>query len=114
MKGAPEFVIQRCTKVRLNNGRVVSMDEKFRETFLEKLETYANNAYRCLALAYVDTPKKNLDYENNDDFEQIEVIFILYLKKKKNSYLPPPPPKCICIVLYIFFLFFIKKVSPYL
>ena len=51
VKGAPNSVIERCTHVKLKNGKVVKMSEKMRAEILSKVSTMASKPLRTLALA---------------------------------------------------------------
>jgi len=51
VKGAPEMLLNRCSKVKLPNGLVVPMTNAFREQILKKNREMATRPLRCLALA---------------------------------------------------------------
>ena len=51
VKGAPESILERCTHVRLNNGRSVAMSRYTRARIDEQLAVMASSALRCLAFA---------------------------------------------------------------
>jgi Ca2+-transporting ATPase len=54
VKGAPEGLISRCTKVLLSDGKVVALDKVGTETILSQQQRMAGRALRVLALAYKD------------------------------------------------------------
>jgi magnesium-transporting ATPase (P-type) len=51
VKGAPDSVIARCTRVRREDGSVVPLDEALRSALVEKVTAMASRPLRCLALA---------------------------------------------------------------
>ena len=51
VKGAPDSVIARCTRVRREDGSVVPLDEALRKALVEKVTAMASRPLRCLALA---------------------------------------------------------------
>jgi len=81
VKGAPESVVQRCSRVMLESGSTVPMTDKIRNDIIDKVEKdYGSgmNALRCLAHAVLDDadpkdkrlqdPSKFADYESNMTF----------------------------------------------
>jgi len=64
MKGAPEIVLQHCTKL-FSNGKEIALDEKARKEILEKNSEFAGNALRVLGFAYKkiknNPPQKGLE-----------------------------------------------------
>lgn len=58
VKGAPEKVLERCTKVRLNNGTTADLDAKMRAEIMARVNEYGTgrDTLRCLGLAMVDEP----------------------------------------------------------
>jgi Ca2+-transporting ATPase len=50
-KGAPEAVIEKCTRY-INDGKVSKLGKKERETLLDKNEEMASKGYRVMAFAY--------------------------------------------------------------
>ena len=54
IKGAPEIVIARCTKIFLN-GKEIKFTRELKENMLRENEILASNALRVLALAYSKT-----------------------------------------------------------
>merc|ERR1712054_298769 len=54
VKGAPENVLSRCSKVQLQDGSEVQMDAKMRVRAEEVLKQMSCRALRNLALAYKD------------------------------------------------------------
>ena len=80
-KGAPERILERCTRVRLNGAREEELTESLREQILDHVTAYGTGAdtLRCLALATVDSPiptdKMNLqDPSTFCDYEASIVI----------------------------------------
>mmetsp|Transcript_20925 Transcript_20925/g.53619 ORF Transcript_20925/g.53619 Transcript_20925/m.53619 type:complete len:1079 (+) Transcript_20925:201-3437(+) len=51
VKGAAECVIDRCSQVMLADGTTLKMDAKCKVALLEKVESMAGRALRCLAVA---------------------------------------------------------------
>lgn len=54
VKGAPDTMLERCTKVKLNNGQVVDMTSALSESIQDKVVQYGSKGLRCLALAVVE------------------------------------------------------------
>ena len=54
VKGAPEGLLARCTKMLKSDGKVVKMDKRGVETVLAEQQRMAGRALRVLALAYKD------------------------------------------------------------
>lgn len=55
--GAPEQILERCSKVRIGN-HVREMDEHTIDTVHARIESWSGDAMRVIALAYRDEPKE--------------------------------------------------------
>ncbi|KAL1920905.1 uncharacterized protein VTP21DRAFT_11540 [Calcarisporiella thermophila] len=62
VKGAPESILERCTRVRLSGeGNTVAMTPEIRNSILEKMLEYGNQmSLRCLGMAVADDQPTNL------------------------------------------------------
>ena len=58
MKGAPEIVLSRCTRI-LKNGETQKLSERERKTILETNENMANEALRVLGVAFNELTRLN-------------------------------------------------------
>ncbi len=69
MKGAPEIVLEKCTKV-LTNGRTAGLTEVDRAKFLKANEAMARQALRNLGFAYRELPEttETCDEKIENDF----------------------------------------------
>ncbi|KAJ1494736.1 sarco/endoplasmic reticulum calcium transporting ATPase [Baffinella frigidus] len=76
VKGAPESVVQRCTRAMLENGETVPMTDKMRDSIISKVENeYGSgmNALRCLAHAFLDNvDPKDKRFNNPNNFVDVE------------------------------------------
>ncbi|GAA0255180.1 cation-translocating P-type ATPase [Haladaptatus pallidirubidus] len=63
MKGAPEVVVKRCTRILTADG-VTTLDEPTRTRVLEQTTAFANRALRVLGFAYKDRDDDG-DWEEN-------------------------------------------------
>lgn len=75
VKGAPESIIHRCNRARLNSGGTVPISNAFRDSFMEKVRELGSQGLRCLALAQGEAPDElqtALDITNAKHFEAIE------------------------------------------
>lgn len=72
-KGAPDVVLDRCSKI-LIDGKEVDLDDKLREEVLEKNSEFARSALRCLGYAY----RKHSDMPSEVTSENIEkdMVFV--------------------------------------
>merc|ERR1711871_316190 len=61
VKGAPESVLMRCSRVLLENGKVVKLSPTIRKNISSNIKEMSSEALRCLALAYSDTLSSPLD-----------------------------------------------------
>ncbi|RJQ17295.1 calcium-translocating P-type ATPase, SERCA-type [Candidatus Woesearchaeota archaeon] len=59
-KGAPEKVIEHCTRI-LINGKIIKMTPAVKKSILEKNNEFAKGALRVLAFAYKEQDKKALE-----------------------------------------------------
>lgn len=51
VKGAPNLLIERCSKIKLQNGQIVPISSKLRSKILKKVTDLASRPLRCIALA---------------------------------------------------------------
>jgi P-type Ca2+ transporter type 2C len=56
-KGAPQSVLERCTRIMLN-GRKVDLTKEMRNMLIDKMENMAGQALRVIAFAYKEMPSK--------------------------------------------------------
>ncbi|OHS98911.1 calcium-translocating P-type ATPase, PMCA-type family protein [Tritrichomonas foetus] len=54
VKGAPDYVLQRCTQYITEDGAVHSLDEDIRNSILDTVIDFANEALRTILIAYAD------------------------------------------------------------
>ncbi|KAG6335156.1 hypothetical protein ID866_3940 [Astraeus odoratus] len=74
VKGAPEFVLERCSTVMVH-GNVVPLTAELRSTILRHTFNYGASGLRTLAMAYVDVHNldtSHYDRENTQDYTQFE------------------------------------------
>jgi len=65
VKGAPEFLLERCTRIRMADGTTTAMSTKQRELILQKVEDLAKRPLRTLALAV----KEGSDLQDLEDYD---------------------------------------------
>jgi len=70
MKGAPEIVLERCSKIFLN-GKVVALSKENLAEYLNVTEDMALQALRNLGFAYKELPKEATGFD-----EEIETDFV--------------------------------------
>ncbi len=73
MKGAPEIVLERCTRIRWN-GRVEPLTHELRRRVLQENEEMASDALRVLAVAYKDLPGGEDEYA--EETVENELVFL--------------------------------------
>ncbi len=72
VKGAPEVILEKCTSY-YENGEIKELTEEKKEEFLDRNESFADDALRVLAMAYRDiTLKGTEDGEKKEEIEGIE------------------------------------------
>eukprot|EP00029_Vermamoeba_vermiformis_P011613 TRINITY_DN6439_c0_g1_i1.p1 TRINITY_DN6439_c0_g1~~TRINITY_DN6439_c0_g1_i1.p1 ORF type:complete len:602 (+),score=119.50 TRINITY_DN6439_c0_g1_i1:151-1806(+) len=54
VKGAPEMVLNQCTKMMNNNGDVIDMTDETRQQLFDLVDGMAKKALRTMLLAYID------------------------------------------------------------
>jgi len=64
MKGAPEVVLERCSKV-IENGKEKKLTKEIRDKILKTNETLASNALRVLGMAFRKLPLTLKDFHEN-------------------------------------------------
>jgi Ca2+ transporting ATPase len=75
VKGAPDTVLDRCSRVKLNNGQVVDMTSSLLNTLQDKVFQYGTRGLRCLALAIVEdvaTDASQYKSETSSDYVRFE------------------------------------------
>eukprot|EP01064_Diplonema_japonicum_P023527 TRINITY_DN3395_c1_g1_i1.p1 TRINITY_DN3395_c1_g1~~TRINITY_DN3395_c1_g1_i1.p1 ORF type:complete len:1006 (+),score=295.38 TRINITY_DN3395_c1_g1_i1:1329-4346(+) len=75
VKGAPDFLIERCTHVKLDNGRVEPLDAKMKAIILDEYHVMASGSesLRCLGMAIKnETVFSALDLKDPSQFAKIE------------------------------------------
>ena len=82
MKGAPEVVLESCSKAFLN-GKVVNLNEELKSKILDATENMAKSAMRVLGFAY-----KELDKVIKEELVEGDMIFIGLV-----GMIDPPRPK---------------------
>jgi Ca2+-transporting ATPase len=73
VKGAPEIVLDRCTKI-IENGKEKQLTEEGREKILRTNETLANKALRVLAMAYRRLPSTLKEYR--EETAEANLVFV--------------------------------------
>ena len=59
LKGAPDMLLEKCTKVKYSNGEIGELKSDMKNQILQKIKEASKSAYRCLAFA----SKENLSQE---------------------------------------------------
>lgn len=76
VKGAPEGILERCTKARIAGKETVELNEQMKADILDIVKRYGSGSdtLRCLALAVIDDPTKpeDMDLENASNFVKYE------------------------------------------
>lgn len=76
VKGAPESVIERCTKIWLPNGKIRKITDSDRKTIYSQNDFFANKAMRNLAYAYKNIDS-SVDYKQHDpDIVENDLIYM--------------------------------------
>ena len=73
-KGAPESVLERCSQVQDEKGEVASMTPSILLDLRRRMESYAVEGLRCLALAQVQVAAAldEADFQQADKYRQLE------------------------------------------
>eukprot|EP01029_Cantina_marsupialis_P021355 TRINITY_DN50_c0_g5_i2.p1 TRINITY_DN50_c0_g5~~TRINITY_DN50_c0_g5_i2.p1 ORF type:complete len:1015 (-),score=363.90 TRINITY_DN50_c0_g5_i2:317-3361(-) len=66
VKGAPEEILARSSKVMLSSGQIVPLADASRAAITAKINEMAGQALRCLAMAYTDECHELAQYDGSD------------------------------------------------
>ncbi len=78
VKGAPESVIRRCTRMKLDTGDVIALSESIKNQLLDIVSKMGNRSFRCVALAQGDAPAKgSVNLTDANKYESIEQNLVL-------------------------------------
>ena len=76
LKGAPDFCLPLCSKYLTPEGEIKEADEAFKERLLQKVNDFAEQAYRTLLIAYRDIEGSPDPMWEVDSFVENELTFI--------------------------------------
>ena len=83
VQGAPEGILERCTKARVAGKETVELDEQMKTDILDIVKRYGSGAdtLRCLALAVIDDPTKpeDMNLEDASNFVKYEVGQVVWV-----------------------------------
>ena len=74
-KGAPESVLDKCTSVLVDGGKIIPLTPALRATLLQRTVDYGTNGLRTLALAYRDVQDIDSTHylsESSKDYARFE------------------------------------------
>ena len=72
VKGAPDTVLDRCSRAKLNNGQIVDLSSSARESLQDRVSQYGLKGLRCLALAVVENVPTDADaYKSESSSEYV-------------------------------------------
>ena len=81
VKGAPELLLQNCTRIISKEGKIIYLREEDRNFILEKiLNRFAENVYRSLLLAYKEINSYGFEanqYETEESISTLETNLII-------------------------------------
>lgn len=72
VKGAAECVLDRCSTLRTHDGSVVKITQEHRQEIQQRLDSYAREGLRCLALAYAESPNPRNNYRDSSRYAAYE------------------------------------------
>ena len=72
-KGAPDIVIDRCSKIKVS-GEILDFNDEMKKEVLEVNSSFSNDALRVLALAYREYDE--LPEEISPDNNEVDMIFV--------------------------------------
>jgi len=77
-KGAAECILDRCKSIRSADGSVVPLTSGHKDEIHARLEGYAREGLRCLALAYLEDPSPSTDYMDITRYAEYEsnLVFV--------------------------------------
>jgi len=73
-KGSPKLILDRSTKI-LIDGRIEKLTPKHKEEIVQKIDHYADEALRVLALAFRDVGEKSFSESDEDKVEK-DFVFL--------------------------------------
>ena len=73
-KGAPDILINYCTKFLDKNNEVISINERYRQELDETISKFASQCLRTVLICYQELPK---DFANTSDPEKLEKDLII-------------------------------------
>jgi magnesium-transporting ATPase (P-type) len=81
VKGAPEGILDRCCSLMEGGGKVLPLSVQVRQKILDKIQEYANEQLRCIALAYRSEISMDINDKRLEDlnvYSEIEssLIFV--------------------------------------
>jgi len=93
VKGAPESIVERCTRVRLQDGSTAAMSSALRDKLMKLSEDMASRPLRVLAVAMKEELRELANYDgpkhkahklltvNPDEFKEIEnyMVFVGFI-----------------------------------
>lgn len=93
-KGAPDFVLKRCSSFINTEGKVVPITEAYKNTLNAKLNEFAQATFRTLLLAYreVDGCDENEDVENIA--KNLTIIGMVGIKDPLRDEIPHAVAQC--------------------
>ena len=74
VKGAPELVLERCSKI-IVEGKIINLDTEKRREILEANERMAQKALRVLGVAFRNIKSEGVDTLSEDEIEK-DLVFI--------------------------------------
>jgi len=73
VKGAAEVLISRCTKLELEDGKIIDIDDDLRKRLLSAVKNIAERPLRCLALAYKSGTTLGRDISKLEDSKDASI-----------------------------------------
>jgi len=79
-KGAPEMIIDKCSKYMVNDGSTAELTEEIKSQLLTIITNYANNGLRTLALSFKDYHPDTLEQTSEPDETDSILLSIFGIK----------------------------------
>ena len=85
IKGAPDMLLEKCTKVMLENGEIIDLSPLLKETILKKIQVASKKAFRCLGFAVRENLSDDLAKAQENDLMSLTTDEKLYENVERDA-----------------------------